>query len=89
MCQKTKKVAEGVLKGQTLKQLIKKFRGDFVGNKEYDIFENDFPLLIKFIDVKTPLSIRVHPSNELAKERHNSFGKNEMWYVVQAEDNLN
>ena len=29
----------------------------------------------------------MHPSNELAKERHNSFGKNEMWYVMQAEEN--
>jgi mannose-6-phosphate isomerase len=80
-------VAEGSLKGQTLKQLIKTFKGDFVGNIVYDIFGNDFPLLIKFIDAKTPLSIQVHPSNELAKKRHNSFGKNEMWYVMQAEDN--
>jgi len=80
-------VAEGTLKGQTLKQLIKTFKGDFVGNKVYDIFGSDFPLLIKFIDAKTPLSIQVHPSNEIAKERHNSFGKNEMWYVMQAEAN--
>ena len=80
-------VAEGPLKGQTLKQLIKTFKGDFVGKNVYEIFGNDFPLLIKFIDAKTPLSIQVHPSNELAKERHNSFGKNEMWYVMQAEDN--
>jgi mannose-6-phosphate isomerase len=29
----------------------------------------------------------VHPSNEIAKERHNSFGKNEMWYVMQADKN--
>ncbi len=80
-------LTEGPLKGQTLKQLIKTFKGDFVGNIVHDIFENEFPLLIKFIDAKTPLSIQVHPSNKLAKERHNSFGKNEMWYVMQAEDN--
>ena len=81
------KVAEGLLKGQTLKQLIKKFKGDFVGNNVYQSFGNNFPLLIKFIDAKTPLSIQVHPSNELAMQRHNSFGKNEMWYVMQAEEN--
>ena len=79
------KVNEGDLKGQNLKQLIMKFKGDFVGNRIYEIFGNDFPLLIKFIDAKTPLSIQVHPSDALAKERHNSFGKNEMWYVMQAE----
>lgn len=78
-------VAEGDLKGQTLKQLIKAFKGDFVGNRVYGLFGEDFPLLIKFIDAKTPLSIQVHPGNDLAKERHNSFGKNEMWYVMQAE----
>lgn len=78
-------VAEGFLKGQTLKQLIKEFKGDFVGNRVYAMFGEDFPLLIKFIDAKTPLSIQVHPGNDLAKERHNSFGKNEMWYVMQAE----
>ena len=81
------KVAEGSLEGQTLKQLIKKFKGDFVGNSVYKSFGNNFPLLIKFIDAKTPLSIQVHPSNKLAKQRHNSFGKNEMWYVLQAQEN--
>lgn len=80
-------VAEGELKGMTLRQLTAKFKGDFVGGKVYEDFGTEFPLLIKFIDAKTPLSIQVHPSNELAKERHNSFGKNEMWYIMQADEN--
>jgi mannose-6-phosphate isomerase len=79
-------VAEGALKGKTLRDLIKEFKGDFVGQTVYEKFGEDFPLLIKFIDAKTPLSIQVHPSNEVAKKRHNSFGKNEMWYVMQADD---
>lgn len=78
-------VLNGSLKGKTLKQLIKDFKGDFVGKSVFKNFGEDFPLLIKFIDAKTPLSIQVHPSNELAKARHNSFGKNEMWYVMQAD----
>ncbi|SFC79851.1 type I phosphomannose isomerase catalytic subunit [Algibacter pectinivorans] len=78
-------VLSGTLKGQTLKQLIQTYKGAFLGESVYKIFGEDFPLLIKFIDAKTPLSIQVHPSNELAKERHNSFGKNEMWYVMQAD----
>ncbi len=79
-------VADGELKGLTLRQLTEQFKGDFVGQKVYEDFGIEFPLLIKFIDAKTPLSIQVHPSNELAKERHNSFGKNEMWYIMQADD---
>ena len=78
-------VSEGALKGKSLKELISEFKGELVGKNVYETFGNDFPLLIKFIDAKTPLSIQVHPSNELAKERHNSFGKNEMWYVMEAE----
>ncbi|PKG51096.1 MULTISPECIES: type I phosphomannose isomerase catalytic subunit [Olleya] len=80
-------VNNGYLKGQKLKEIINTFKGDFVGQKVYDAFGNDFPLLIKFIDAKTPLSIQVHPNNQLAKQRHNAFGKNEMWYVMQAEKN--
>lgn len=79
------KVLEGPLKGFTLKQLIKQYESDFLGQSVYNNFGNDFPLLIKFIDAKTPLSIQVHPSNAISQKRHNSFGKNEMWYVMQAE----
>jgi mannose-6-phosphate isomerase len=78
-------VSDGELKGKSLKELIKEFKSELVGHNVYETFGNNFPLLIKFIDAKTPLSIQVHPSNALAKERHNSFGKNEMWYVMEAE----
>ncbi|PNW25175.1 type I phosphomannose isomerase catalytic subunit [Formosa algae] len=78
-------VGEGILEGKTLKSLIEEYKEDVVGKTVYNAFGTDFPLLIKFIDAKTPLSIQVHPSNEIAKERHNSFGKNEMWYVMEAE----
>ncbi|OYX26156.1 MAG: mannose-6-phosphate isomerase [Flavobacteriales bacterium 32-35-8] len=80
------KVSGGVLEGKTLRDLIKAYKEAFVGSKVYEAFGDEFPLLIKFLDAKTPLSIQVHPSNELAKERHNSFGKNEMWYIMQADE---
>lgn len=78
-------VSEGNLKGATLKDLIKQFKGNFLGESVYKKFGNEFPLLIKFIDAKTPLSIQVHPDDALAKERHNSFGKNEMWVVMDSD----
>jgi mannose-6-phosphate isomerase len=43
-----------------------------------------FPLLVKFIDAQDDLSIQVHPNDELAMQRHQSFGKTEMWYVIDA-----
>ena len=78
-------VLEGGLAGKSLKDLIVTYKDDFLGHSVYDKFGDEFPLLIKFIDAKTPLSIQVHPGNEVAKKRHNSFGKNEMWYVMQAD----
>lgn len=78
-------VDNGTLKGKNLTDLIDKYRGDLVGEHVYEQFGNDFPILIKFIDAKTDLSIQLHPNDELAKKRHNSFGKTEMWYVMQAD----
>jgi mannose-6-phosphate isomerase len=81
------KVANGEFSGKTLKELSKQFKGKLLGNNVYETFGTEFPLLIKFIDAKTPLSIQVHPHDHIAKERHNSFGKNEMWYIMDADDN--
>ena len=79
-------VSQGNLSGKTLKQLAHEFKGDFLGNHVYETFQEQFPLLIKFIDAKTPLSIQVHPHDPIAKKRHNSFGKNEMWYIMDADE---
>lgn len=78
-------VSNGSLTGKTLKELTDLYKGEFVGHTVYKQFGNKFPLLIKFIDAKTPLSIQVHPHDDIAKELHNSFGKNEMWYIMDAE----
>ena len=77
-------VKNGELEGKPLDELINEAKGQFVGEKIYAKFGNKFPLLIKFIDAQDDLSIQVHPNDELAKKRHNSFGKTEMWYVVKA-----
>lgn len=79
-------VENGHLKGLSLRELISTYSGDFVGNKVYQQFGENFPILIKFIAAKEPLSIQVHPGNKLAKKRHNSFGKNEMWYVMDVDN---
>lgn len=79
-------VENGPLKGQTLNALLKEYREQLLGVKNYKKFGTEFPLLIKFIDAKTELSVQLHPHDELAKKRHNSFGKTEMWYIMQADE---
>ncbi|NCC09674.1 MAG: mannose-6-phosphate isomerase [Bacteroidia bacterium] len=78
-------VVNGPDKGLTLADMVRRYREELVGEENYSRFGNKFPLLIKFIDAKQDLSIQVHPADELAKKRHNSMGKTEMWYVVEAD----
>jgi mannose-6-phosphate isomerase len=82
-------VSNGELKGESLQQIVEDYQSELLGEKNYKRFGNEFPLLIKFIDAKEDLSIQLHPNDELAKERHNSFGKTEMWYVMQADKDAN
>lgn len=82
-------VSNGHLKGTSLKDLLKTFGSDILGKQNYRIFRNKFPLLIKFIDAKEDLSIQLHPNDDLAAERHDSFGKTEMWYTLQADEDAN
>ncbi len=82
-------VNNGPLKAWSLKKLLETYKADLIGEKNYKLFKNKFPLLIKFIDAREDLSIQLHPNDTLAKKRHNSFGKTEMWYVMQAEEGAN
>jgi len=81
----TSVVINGSLAGKSLKELQNLLKDDLLGEKNYKTFQEKFPLLIKFIDAKQDLSIQLHPNDEIAAKRHNSFGKTEMWYVMQAE----
>lgn len=79
-------VANGPLKGQSLNALLKEYEERLLGKLNFKNFGHEFPLLIKFIDAKTELSVQLHPNDELARKRHNSFGKTEMWYIMQADE---
>lgn len=78
-------IANGSLEGQSLQSLIDSNAEELLGKSVVERFGKEFPILIKFIDAKQDLSIQLHPNDELAKERHNSFGKTEMWYIMDAD----
>ena len=80
-------VTNGFLEGNELNELVEVFMGDLVGDNVYAKFGNEFPILIKFIDANDYLSIQVHPDDALAAKRHSTFGKNEMWYIIDADKN--
>ena len=74
-------VANGLLKKNNIEEIIEVYMGNLIGEKNYDRYGLTFPLLIKSLDCNDVLSVQVHPDDELAAERHNSYGKTEMWYV--------
>ena len=78
-------IANGEFKDKDISFVIEKLGEKLLGtnckNQTY------FPLLIKFIDARDKLSIQVHPDEEYANKKHNKHGKNEMWYIMEADEN--
>jgi mannose-6-phosphate isomerase len=79
-------VLNGKFKGKDLQELIKDFENQLLGDSVFRRFKYEFPILIKFIEARKNLSVQLHPDDKLAKERHNSFGKTEMWYIIETDD---
>ncbi len=79
-------VKSGYFKGKTLHELVQNNKEALVGKEIYNKHQNHFPLLIKFIDAAEDLSIQVHPNDAMAQKHHQCSGKNEFWYVVQADE---
>ncbi|MBE0638092.1 MAG: class I mannose-6-phosphate isomerase [Bacteroidales bacterium] len=79
-------VSEGFLEGNELNELVEIYMDDLVGEKVYKKYQNEFPILVKFIDANDYLSIQVHPDDALAQQRGLGNGKTEMWYIISAEE---
>ncbi len=77
-------VCGGEFDGMPLSEVINRHGEALLGSKILARFGNEFPLLIKFIDTHEDLSVQVHPDDTMARKRHGTRGKNELWYVIQA-----
>ncbi|MDR0994829.1 MAG: class I mannose-6-phosphate isomerase [Tannerella sp.] len=77
-------IDNGFLNGKSIDEVIKTYGASLLGKSTMERTGETFPLLIKFIDAHDNLSIQVHPNDQLAWQRHHSFGKTEMWYVIKA-----
>lgn len=73
-------VADGPLQGKTLQQLTEEYSGSFLGQSP----QGRFPLLIKFLEAHTDLSVQIHPDDAYAKTHEGDFGKTEAWYILDA-----
>ncbi|MGM0636081.1 MAG: type I phosphomannose isomerase catalytic subunit [Bacteroidota bacterium] len=78
-------VINGGLKDYSLQEVIDQYPNQVLGKSVYQQFGKKFPLLIKFIDAKETLSVQLHPDDKIAAQKHNSFGKTEMWYILESD----
>ena len=75
-------IVGGVFDGMAFDHFIRTY-GDKVCGWKSKTFDR-FPVLIKFIDARNALSVQIHPNDDYAFPVENEFGKNEMWYVMDA-----
>lgn len=80
-------ISNGYLEECTLPEAIEMYADELVGQENYDRFSEDFPLLLKIIDANDNLSVQVHPDDKFAQKEGMPNGKNEMWYVLHADEN--
>lgn len=78
-------IANGEYEGMLLTDVIRRHPEDILGKTVAKQYNNKLPLLVKFIDAKSDLSIQVHPDDEMASREHDKMGKSEMWYILDAE----
>lgn len=77
-------VINGELAGKTLPQVLDIWGKEAIGEKAAEF--SYFPILIKLIDAKQKLSVQVHPDDEYALKVEGEYGKTEMWYVVDCDE---
>ncbi len=78
-------IANGEHKGRVLTDVISEHPDEILGKTVARQYNNKLPLLVKFIDAKSDLSIQVHPDDEMAQREHDKMGKSEMWYILDAQ----
>ncbi|NLX40547.1 MAG: mannose-6-phosphate isomerase [Bacteroidales bacterium] len=79
-------VSEGFLAENSLFDVLETYLGDLVGDKVFDMYNLQFPVLVKLLDISKDISVQVHPDDEIALERYDNYGKEEFWHILDADD---
>ena len=78
-------IANGEWAGRSLVDAVAAHPVEILGKAVSERYQNQMPLLVKFIDANKDLSIQVHPNDEMAQREHGKMGKSEMWYIIDAQ----
>ena len=75
--------AGGWLGGNTISDIMQTYLERVVGDDAFECYGTQFPVLVKWLDVKGRTSLHVNPDDEAAEQRYDSFGKTALWYVAE------
>lgn len=78
----TSVVSNGALQGTSLVELTEKYPA-YLGQSP----QQRFPLMIKFLEANSDLSVQIHPDDQYALAHEGDYGKTEAWYVLKAKQN--
>lgn len=78
------RIRNGPLQKRTMRDLMGDL-GPYVMGKARPTPDAHFPLLLKYLDARSDLSVQVHPSPEYAARHADAAIKFEAWYIVAAE----
>lgn len=79
-------IENGIFANRSLVDVIDEYKESILGKEIIERFKDEFPLLIKYLDINDKLSVQVHPSDEYALKVEKDFGKSECWYVMEASE---
>ncbi|GHT34863.1 mannose-6-phosphate isomerase [Planctomycetales bacterium] len=83
-------IKNGILRGIPLNEVVRQvpkalFGSGFPPKHLKGHQPSRFPLILKYLDAQSPLSVQIHPDNKLAEELQlENSGKTEFWVVVAA-----
>lgn len=77
-------IANGWLSGNSMSDLMETYLERVVGERVYQFYGRQFPVLVKFVDILKPTPVFVHPDDTIAMERYDALGKAELWFIQEA-----
>ena len=75
---------DGWLAGNSISDIMQTYLERVVGEIPFEYYGTQFPVMVKWLDVKDRTSLHVNPDDETAEQRYDAFGKTALWYVAEA-----
>ncbi len=73
---------DGWLSGNSISDIMQTYLERFTGEVPFEYYGTQFPVMVKWLDIKGRTSLHVNPDDESAEQRYDAFGKTALWYVA-------